>query len=288
MANSKLDQNLIEKSEDLVVIDQLEIAEIFKVLEKTIRTSFKKSIEQGSVTLAKIHHHLFESAVQGSGSGSKREKSRLSLLFLKSKFHSIAEVIGSQKLGILIHCYSRHWFRLFLILESKAYQYLTWISHQPESFLDYVSILENLNSILPKVNRFEKEITYLQLTTELKELTVGTSSAVGSNLQNWIFKRMRLSLEKDKNDKLDDLQQFQSIIPSLFMLNISFDEVFHEFAKSWFRHSLELKRWFNQFNKRMDDKLLQRMYRGYWTLKFKNKPFSTVVNDYREAHEQKS
>ena len=122
----------------------------------------------------------------------------------------------------------------------------------------------------------------------MKELTVGASNVVGSNLKNWIFKRMRSSLEEDKENSIKDLNNYQSIIPSLFMLNISFDEIFHEFAKAWFRHSLELKRWFSQLNKRMDDELLHRMFRGYWTSKFKNKPFSRVVNEYRETHEQKT
>ncbi|MHA2366822.1 MAG: hypothetical protein ACXAC7_22920 [Candidatus Hodarchaeales archaeon] len=258
-----------------IPIDQMEVAQVFKTLEKTIIKALKDGVEEGGQTIAKIHYDLFQMAIGGS------EKARLSLLFLKSKFHNlVGSNIKTEKIGELLHSYSRHWFRLFLILESKAYQYIEWISFEPEAPLDYGSIFKNLNTLYPllKISEVSPEST-LTVENALRDLSKNDSVTIGTKLQDWVYKRMRLALDQ-KNEIRNELRNFQYVFPTIFPLTApDFDEIFHEYAKAWFRHSLQLKRWFNQFDKRMDHEMLERLFRGYCTSRLKGTLLSQVLND---------
>lgn len=258
-----------------IKVDQKEVADIFSAIETTLKSAFSKNIEEGGRALAQIHHNLLESAVLGGS-----EKGRLSLLFLKSKLESFID--EPTMIGSLLVAYSRHWLRLILILESQAYNYLSWISCTPEEPLPYEDILENLNNVLPLEDDLTSVSPNRSVTEMLGSYQEKDSTKMGQELQAWIYSVMRQVLEGDEQSLLL-LGSFQAVFPTIIAEDFVLNEVVHEFAKAWFRSSLQLKRWFNTFGARLPEDVRPLLSRGYYWSKLSrvsDQPLSKALKNH--------
>jgi hypothetical protein len=133
----------LESEEIFEKIDEKEVIEVFQSLERVLKNSFTNDQKNASITVATIHHNLFENAVY-----KNNEKARLSLLFLKSKFSKLAN-FSDHGLGLFLYNYSKTWFKFFISLEAKARLYISWIDLQEKTMLE-----TNFSEIVSDIDKF--------------------------------------------------------------------------------------------------------------------------------------
>ena len=126
-----------QKQEYLKQKREEELAELHTAIDLTLKNSFSKSLDEGCKSLAQLHHNLFDSAVAGSA------KAADGLQYVKNKFYLFLP--SDMDVGLFFVYYSKHWFKLFLILESRASDFITWMSYSQDDRLNYNKIINELN-----------------------------------------------------------------------------------------------------------------------------------------------
>ncbi|OLS21525.1 MAG: hypothetical protein HeimC3_35090 [Candidatus Heimdallarchaeota archaeon LC_3] len=275
----------LESDDVLENIDEKEIIEIFTSLEKLLKNAFTSNQKEAAFTVASIHHNLFEGAVY-----KNNEKARLSLLFLKSKFKKLAN-FSENGLGHFLYNYTKMWFRFFISLEGKARLYISWIdlAERNSKRVKYDEIISDIDKFLPDIdpNSMFDDIYNEEIKSKLQTILYKKNTAeTGTELQKWIYSLMyEHIIEKDKS-------AFKKLILILFQFPndnlLAFDEILHEYAKAWYRHSLKIKKWFIFFSNKMSQEphLVDRMWRGMFWSRLEGKALKEIVNDWREANKK--
>lgn len=257
-----------------------ELEEIKRTIDQAVQKGFAKSLDEGCKSLAQIHHNLFESAVTG-----KSEKAITGIQYLKSKLHSYLP--EDMDVGLFFVLYAKHWFKLFLVLESRASDFVTWMSYQPDDQLNYSKIIADLNeTIVIDYSIIEKESKlYSSVDFELKNILSEESydpKDVGTNLRRLIQTSLRLYLTNAKDSKLK-LQYIAYFIgKQISIKDINFSETFHEYGKAWYKKSLLFKQWFHKFIDALmkNPDLERKMYTGYnWSKWSAHKPLKKALEE---------
>lgn len=267
-----------EKKEYLKQKREEELAELHSTIDSTLKNSFSKSLDEGCKSLAHLHHNLFDSAVGGSAKGAD------GLQYLKNQIYSFLP--SDMDVGLFFVYYSKHWFKLFLILESRASDFITWLSYSQDDRLNYNKIINELNeTIIIDYGVIEKEnALFTSVDLELKDILATDnwdSKEVGTNLRRLIQTSLRLYLTNSQDSELK-LQYIAYFIGKQVSINdVNFNEMVHEFGKAWFRKSLLFKQWFHTFIEAMikDPGLERKMYAGFNWSKFKEKPLFKVIRE---------
>lgn len=245
--------------------------ELIKAIETMLVNSFEKSVDDGIKALAKIHHNLFSSAVSGS------EKAALALFYLRNNLNRI--ILNDLKidLGVFFVKYSKHWFRLYLILESRAHEYISWISNNKLASIDFFTVLKDFNNIINIDYSIidENHSYYNSIQLELHEISEQVSVESAKKLRNLMQKTLRHYLTND--DYKIKLQYIAFFISKSISDSITIQETFHEFAKDWYRNSLEFKKWFHVFIENLSPELEIQMYQGYNWTKFIETPLKVIL-----------
>lgn len=255
-----------------------EIQELHNAIELTLKNSFAVSLDEGCRSLAKIHHDLFDSAVGGS------EKAADGLRYLKSKMYSF--IPKDIDIGLFFVYYSKHWFKLFLILESRASDFVTWMSFRADDQLNYNKIITELNeTIVIDYSIIEEEnALFTSVDLELQNILSPAqtdSKEVGTNLRRLIQTSLRLYLTNSKDSKLK-LQYIAYFIGKQIKIDdVNFNDTVYEFGKAWFRKSLLFKQWFHQYVEALikDPSLERKMYEGFNWSKFTEKSLLKAVEE---------
>jgi hypothetical protein len=276
----------LESEEIFEKIDEREVIEVFQSLEKVLKNSFTTDQKNASMIVATIHHNLFENAVY-----KNNEKARLSLLFLKSKFSKLAN-FSDHGLGLFLYNYSKTWFKFFISLEAKARLYISWIDLQEKTMLEtnFSEIVSNINKFLPDIdsNSMFDDVFNEETRNKLLELIKeNNTTTIGLELQKWIYSLMHKQVMEN------DQKAFKEMIMVLFQYPdddlMGFDEILHEYAKAWYRHSLRLKKWFINFSNKLNQEpyLVEKMWRGmFWSqMTSRGKTLKEVVNNWKEKNE---
>ena len=276
-----------EREEQLKQKKDEELLELQNAIDLTLKNSFNKSLDDGCKFLAQIHHNLFDSAVAGS------DKAASGLQFLKSKF--LTYLPKDADIGLFFVYYSKHWFKLFLILESRASDFITWMSYKADDQINYNKIISELNeTIVIDYSIIEKEnALFSSVDLELKNILSSEhtdSKEIGTNLRRLIQTSLRLYLTNSTDSKLK-LQYIAYFLGKQIKTNdINFNETIHEFAKAWFRKSLLFKQWFHTFIEAMekDPGLERKMYNGYNWNKFNENSLQKVIEERSKNIEKKN
>ncbi len=264
-----------------------EILELHNTIELTLKSSFAKSLDEGCKSLAQIHHNLFDSAVGGS------EIAADGLQFLKSKMYSF--IPKDIDIGLFFIYYSKHWFKLFLILESRASDFITWMSFRLDDQINYNKVINELNeTIVIDYSIIEKEnALFTSVDLELQNILApehSDSKEVGTNLRRLIQTSLRLYLTNSKDSKLKLQYIAYFISKQINTTDVNFNDTVHEFGKAWFRKSLLFKQWFHTFIEALikDPWLERKMYSGYNWSKFSEKSLIKVVEERNKKLENSS
>lgn len=255
-----------------------EVQELYTTIDKTLKNAFAKSLDDGCKSLAQIHHNLFDSAVAGS------EKGALGLQYLKAKVYSY--IPEDTDTGLFFVYYSKHWFKLFLILESRASDFITWMSYRADDQLNYNKIISGLNeTIIIDYDNIEKTNSFFSsVNLELKNILSAEqmdSKEIGTNLRRLIQTSLRMSLTNSQDSKLK-LQYIAYFIgKQVNKKDLNFNDMVHEFGKAWFRKSLLFKQWFHTFIEALikDPGLERKMYAGFNWSKFKEKSLMKALEE---------
>lgn len=264
-------------------INQEEILDIFKTLETLLENSFAKSYRDAGLILASIHHNLFESAVYKNS-----EKARLSLLFLKSKFTQIAN-LTSKSVGPFVYSYTKHWFKLLLILESQANMYIKWLAFEEGSDLN--EVIKHIDEVLPDLEN--TSLTGLADNTNTTKdqlyqiLTENNTTDAGFLMMKFMYTLMRESILDNKIESQQKLLQIQLQFPDIESIR-AFDEIIYEYGKNWYKISLQFKKWFTNFSEKLSQpenvKTIDRLWKGQFWYRIKGKRFKIVVESWKTNH----
>lgn len=254
--------------------DEEQRTELFHAIDNTVETAFAESLDTGIYVLAKLHHDLFASAVQGSENG------RLALFYLRNNLNKLVFDKMKIDLGIFMVQYSKHWFRLFLILESRAQEYISWATNMKETSTNYRKILMDLKNLF-KIDYLiidEKSPFYTTLQLELQHIEEQVTVEAAKRLRHLLQTTLRMYLTNDSyKEKLHFIAFF---ISKSFEDAVTRQELIHEFAKEWFRTSLEFKRWFHIFIEKLQlhPEMELKMYKGYNWMKLRGKPLKHEIS----------
>ena len=222
---------------------------------------------------------MFTSAVSGSEKGGK------ALFYLRNNLNKLLEPF-SYDLGIFLVSYSKQWFRLFLILEFRAQEYISWVANTPETSTNYRKILSDLKNLF-KINYSiidEKNKFYSVLKLELEGLENQVTVESANKLRNLIQNTLRMYLTND--DYKEKLQFIAFFISKSFKNEVTIQELIHEFAKDWFRKSLEFKKWFftvlEKLEKPENIEIEYRMFKGYNWMKLEGRPLKSIISAKRK------
>ena len=267
-----------DREEHLKRKKEEELLELHNTMDSTLKNSFSKSLDVGCKALAQLHHNLFDSAVVGS------EKAADGLQYLKNKFCSFLP--PNTDIGLFFVYYSKHWFKLFLILESRASDFITWMSYSPDDQLNYNKIINELNeTIVIDYSIIEKEnALFTSVDLELKNILSTDqwdSKDVGTNLRRLIQTSLRLYLTNSQDSKLKLQYIAYFISKQIKITDLNFNETVYEFGKAWFRKSLLFKHWFHAFIEALmkDPGLERKMYAGFNWSKFKEKSLIKTIRE---------
>ena len=263
-------------------IDEREIISVFQKIDQILNNAKELGMEHLAESIASLHHSLFESAIFNNS-----EKARLSLLYLKTKlFRSVS--FSTKELSYFLYNYSKMWFRLLITLEAQAHIYISWLDYYERlrTKINYSDVIQNIHKYLPNVEMNLENMFYEQISTRLNHILFEKPSVEGGEeLQRWVYNLMYSHLmEQDKN-------AFRELICLLYQIPpldevLGFEEIFHEYGKSWYRQSLKLKKWFLHFNQKIttDVQLVERLWRGQFWYRISGKPFKLVVEEWRKNH----
>ena len=267
-----------EREEHLKVRKDEELQELNNTIDLTLKNSFTTSLDEGCKRLAQLHHSLFDSAVGGS------EKAASGLQYIKTKF--VTFLPKDVDVGLFFIHYSKHWFKLFLILESRASDFVTWMSYRPDDQINYNKIISELNetvvidySIIEKGNAL-----FTSVDLELKDILSEKQKdgkEVGTNLRRLIQTSLRMYLTNSKDSKLKLQYIAYFISKQLPTEDLNFNEIVYEFGKAWFRKSLLFKQWFHTFIEALikDPGLERKMYAGFNWSKFTEKSLQKAIEE---------
>lgn len=261
-----------------------ELEEIKRTIDTALQKGFAKSLDEGCKSLAQIHHNLFDSAVNGS------EKAITGIQYLKTKIYSYLP--PDFDVGLFFVLYAKHWFKLFLVLESRASDFVTWMSYEPDDQLNYNKIISELNeSVVIDYSIIQKDNSlYSSVDLELKHLLSSDnydSKEVGTNLRRLIQTSLRMYLTNAKDSKLK-LQYIAYFIgKQINPKDLNFNETFHEYGKAWFKKSLLFKQWFVKFIDALakDPSLERKMYTGFnWAKWSSHKSLKKALQERNNSH----
>ncbi|MFW9928754.1 MAG: hypothetical protein ACFFD1_05140 [Candidatus Thorarchaeota archaeon] len=286
--NKILKRTTTTSTEEEIVsnIDQKEIINVFTALENLFKTSFEKGLVEGATALASVHHSLFENAVYNNN-----EKARLSLLFLKAKFKKLAHFTDPE-FKIFLYNYSKMWFKLFITLEAKAQIYVGWLDfslkHQ-KNLVNYEKLVSDFDKFLPDfdTNTIINDMVNEEIRKRLYDILYKkTTTTAGFELHEWIYSLMHNYVINKDQSAYNSLLFLFFQFPPIEEL-IAFDEILHEYGKAWYRHSLQLKKWFLNFGQKVgqDPYLIDRMWKGLFWSKFQGKTsLKNIIDEWREKH----
>ena len=202
-------------------INQDEIIEVFRTLETLLENSFAQSYRNAGIILASIHHKLFENAVYMNS-----EKARLSLLFLKSKFTQIAK-LNYNNVGPFIYSYTKHWFKLVLILEEQANMYIKWLTFEEGPAFN--NILKQVDDVLPDQDSLIE--TNLNTNTNNDQLyrilTENNTTDAGFQMMKYMYTLMREAVLENRSEAQQEFRQIQVQFPEIEKIH-AFEEIKHE------------------------------------------------------------
>jgi hypothetical protein len=189
-------------------------------------------------------------------------------------------------IGLFFIYYSKNWFKLFLILESRASDFVTWMSYQVEDRINYNKIINELNdSIIIDYSVVNKENSlFSSVDLELKHILASDhpdSKEVGTNLRRLIQTSLRMYLTNSEGSKLKLQYTAYFIGKQISIKDLNFNEIVHEFAKAWFRKSLMFKAWFHKFIEELikNPDLERTMFDGFNWAKFSGKSLQKVLEE---------
>ncbi len=224
------------------MIEEIETADLMRLstqLESIVEKALEKGSSEGGSLLAEMVYNLFQSATF-----KKNENARLLLRYIQNNLGRLT-VSQNVSIGVMMHSFSLRWFRLISKLEEIIIDYEKRLF--PEKKVSNPPLLHDkyatkLYELLPCLeDPIEAISSNKELIAQVKQLLSGQKP--GNDFQKLFIKLQKKALFEEDQEAKIWLIDLQSHLPTLIDSKGSlFSPFFFDFAMSWFKHNVTLRK----------------------------------------------